>query len=92
LQDADKEHLLDELMAGTISFGEADERVGRLKALSTAKTALLNGVEIETWEEAERLIPSFAKEDVLMRFQLQRGKPVPRNFKVSISLLRACSS
>lgn len=83
LQDNDKEQLLDGLLKGSISFDEAEKRSLRLKALSTAKTALLEGVAIETWERAKKVIPNFAKEDVLSKFQLQKGKPIPRSFKVS---------
>lgn len=82
LQDDDKEKLLDGLLECSISFDEAEEISGKQKALSAAKTALLEGVNIETWEVAERVIPNFANEDVLSKFQLQKGKPVPRTFKV----------
>lgn len=83
LQDGDKEQLLDELLNGSICFCEAEERSRRVKSLGAAKATLLDEVDIETWEEAERTIPSFAKEDVLSKYHIQKGKAMPRTFKVS---------
>jgi len=74
---------LDELIGGLITFEEAEERSVKLKALFSTKMALLEEVNIETWDTAKRVIPNFTKEDVLSKFQLQKGKPLPRSFKVS---------
>ena len=42
-------------------------------------------LELETWEQVESMLPHFAKVDILKKFQLQKGKPVPASF-----LLHSC--
>lgn len=74
-----------DLISGSISFGEAEGRSEKLKAIATGKAALLKEVDIATWAEAEEMIPDFAKDDVLSKFELQRGKPLPQCFKVNMS-------
>ena len=41
-------------------------------------------VSLDTWEEVEATIPDFAQADVLAKFKLQKGKPPPKSFKVSL--------
>ena len=78
------------LIDGSITIDEAEGKSGKLKAISAAKAALLKEVEIETWEEAKNVIPEFAKEDVLTQFEVQKGKPLPKRFKVSAGQLYTC--
>jgi hypothetical protein len=54
-----------------------------LKAVATVKSAFMKELKLDTWQQAEARVPDFAKTDVLKKFQLQKGKPVPNNFKVS---------
>ncbi len=73
-----------DLIDRSITINEAEGKSGKLKAISAAKYALLKEVEIETWEEAENVIPEYAKENVLHKFEIRKGKPLPKQFKVSI--------
>lgn len=75
---------MDGLLEGSFSFNEVEERSTKLKALSTTKSAFLEGVNIKSWDVAKKMIPTFAKEEVLSKFQLQKGKPLPGSFKVSL--------
>lgn len=84
MQDNNKESILSDLINGSITIEEAEGKSVKLKAISAAKEALLKEVEIETWEEAEDMIPEFAKEDFLSEFELQKGKPLPKHFKVCV--------
>ena len=40
-------------------------------------------VELEAWSEVEAAIPEFTTEDVLGKFRAQKGKPLPKSFKVT---------
>lgn len=81
-QDADKQQVLDDLLDRSISFVEAEGRSMELKAVASAKVALLAEVELDNWEEAKTTIPEFTNEGILSNFKLQRGKPLPQSFKV----------
>lgn len=80
-----------DLIDRSITIDEAEGKSVKLKALSAAKAALLKEVEIETWEEAENVIPEFTKEDALCKFEVQKGKPLPKPFKVSFHVIDACA-
>lgn len=67
-----------------MTFAEVEEESEKLKAVSTSKQMFMKEVELETWEEGETLIPDFAKEEVLKKFNIQKGKPLPKSFKVGI--------
>jgi hypothetical protein len=78
-----KEYLLDRLLDRSISYSEAEKECQRLKAVISAKTALIKEVGFTSWDEAEATIPELVKPDVLEKFQIQKGKPLPKSFKVS---------
>ena len=82
LQDSKKEELLNALFDGFMTFTEVEEESGKLMTVATTKQTFMKEVEIETWEEAETLIPHFANKDVLEKFHVQKGKPLPKSFKV----------
>lgn len=70
------------MLDGSLSFGDVTKTSGQMKAVTTAKQLLLQEVALQTWEQVETSIPEFASEDVLGKFQLQKGKPPPKSFKV----------
>lgn len=78
-----KETILDSLLGSSISYVEAEAEAEKHKALTTAKEALMKEVQIEAWDELQSVIPEFADIDVLGKFKLQKGKPLPNGFKVS---------
>ncbi len=82
-QDKDKEELLDGLLAGNLSFSEAEKSSEELKALSTTKEVFLKETGLESWTEAQAKIPKYAKNDELKKFRLQKGKALPKAFAVS---------
>lgn len=70
-----------------MTFAEVEEESEKLKAVTTTKQMFMKEVELEAWEEAETLIPDFANKDVLEKFHVQRGKPLPKSFKVGMCTL-----
>ena len=50
--------------------------------LSASKEAFLKEVELDTWAETQARIPQFAKLDLLGKFKVVKGKPLPKSFKV----------
>lgn len=70
------------LLDHTMTYNEAEAECERLKVLATAKAALMKEVEMETWDEVEAAIPEFSKGKDLQKFRLQKGKPLPQDFKV----------
>ena len=69
-----------------ISYAEAEKECDRLKTTAVAKTALMKEVGFSTWKEAEVAIPEFTKPEVLENFQIRKGKPLPKGFKVSVCI------
>ena len=86
-KDEQKEELLEGLLDCSISFNEAEKESERLKMLSASKEAFIKEVELGTWAEAQIQIPQFAKLDLLQKFKVLKGKPLPKSFKVCATLL-----
>ena len=64
-----------------ISFGEAEKECQAMKVVSTVQSSLMKEVELGTWAEVEAELPHYANMD-LSKLKLQKGKPLPKNFKV----------
>ena len=84
IQDEKKEELLNGLQDGFLSFADVEEKSEQLKALTTTKKMFMKEVELLTWEEAEALLPAFTDQNILKKFNIQKGKPLPKDFKVSL--------
>jgi hypothetical protein len=82
LQDDKKEELLNSLYDGLMTFAEVEKESEKLKAVATTKSVFMKEVELMTWDEGENLIPDFANEKVMEKFRVQKGKPLPKTFKV----------
>ena len=84
-QDNEKEELLDKLLAGELSFSEAEKQNEERKALFITKEAFLEEMKMESWADVEKAIPEFAKEEELKHFNLPKGfkKTLPKAFIVS---------
>lgn len=78
---------MDELIAGKISFGEAESESKKYKSLNAVKDAFLKEVQLKSWEEAEEVIQKIGSKEVLSSFNVKQGKPLPKNFEVSSKLL-----
>lgn len=66
-----------------LSFHEAEKNIQELKTFSATKEAFLKETQFKSWTEAEAAIPKFAKADELQKFQVQKGKTLPKSFMVS---------
>ena len=75
--------MLDELIAGKISFSEAESESKKCKSLNAVKDAFLKEVQLKSWEEAEEVIKQIGSKEVLSSFNVKPGKPLPTNFEVS---------
>ncbi len=75
------------MLSGSITFNEANGKIDQLKTLSIAKSAFLQEVDIKEWDIAERKLPDSTKEDVIVKFNIQKGKPLPRAFLVSAIII-----
>ena len=83
VQDCKKADLLDGMLAGEMSYFEAERESAELKAVARVKEAMCSEVKLDTWEEIEATLPEFAKIDVLKTFRVQKGKKPPEDFLVS---------
>lgn len=89
MQDEKKEEILDKLIGGEISFKQAQNTCEELKTSSAAKNMLMKEVELDTWEEMETELPHYASID-LSKYKVQKGKPVPKKFKVGCIGVNEC--
>ena len=55
-----------------------------MKMLSASKEAFLREVQIPTWKAAQEKIPQFANLELLEKFKVQKGKPLPKSFQVCL--------
>lgn len=78
----EKEKLLDELVAGKMSFSEAESESKRCKSLSAVKDAFMKEVQLESWDKAEDVIKKIGGKERLASFNVKQGKPLPKNFEV----------
>ena len=82
LQDEQREEILDELLDGSISFSEAEKRSDQCKVLAAAKEAFVKEFELTSWTNAQAKFPKFARDDLLKKFKVVKGKPLPKAFEV----------
>ncbi len=68
------------MLSGSITFNEANGMIDQLKALSIAKSAFLQKVDIKEWDIAERKLPDFTKEDALQNLIYRNGSLCPEHF------------
>ena len=76
--------MLDELIAGKISFIEADLSSKQYKSLSVVKDAFMKEVQVKSWDEAEEVIKKIGGKEQLASFNVKPGKPLPKNFEVRV--------
>ena len=66
----DKE-ILDELVAGKISFSEAENESKQYKSLSAVKDAYMKEVQLKSWDEVEDVIKNIGGKERLASFNVR---------------------
>lgn len=66
----DKE-ILDELVAGKISFSEAENENKQCKSLSAVKDAYMKEVQLKSWDEVEDVIKNIGGKERLASFNVR---------------------
>ena len=67
----DKEKILDELVAGKISFSEAENESKQCKSLSAVKDAYMKEVQLKSWDEVEDVIKNIGGKERLASFNVR---------------------
>ena len=67
----DKEKILDELVAGKISFSEAENESKQRKSLSAVKDAYMKEVQLKSWDEVEDVIKNIGGKERLASFNVR---------------------
>ena len=73
---------MDDLIAGKISFTEAEKKSNQHKSLTMVKDAFMKEVQLKSWDEAAKVIEAIGGQEQLLSFNIKRGKPLPKNFEV----------
>lgn len=79
--------MLDDLIAGKISFSEAENKSKQYKSLSMVKDAFMKEVQLKSWDEAAKVIEAIGGQERLSSFNIKQGKPLPKNFEVYITCM-----
>ena len=74
--------MLDGLLSGALSFKEVEEQIGDKKTYKATEECFLKEIDCKTWEEAQAIVPNFAKKENLRRFKM-KGNCMPKEFVVS---------
>ena len=83
-------HLLDGLLAGSLTFSEIEQKSHQLKAFDCIKEAFVKEIGCD-WEEAVEAVPEYANHKVLGRYKVIKGKPLPQDFQVKLRMKDMCS-
>lgn len=83
LQVEEKDKLLDEIIAGKLSFSEAETQSKRYKSISKVKDAFLKEVGLSSTDQAREAVQHAGGMNLLETFQVKHGKPNPKNFEVT---------
>ena len=67
----DKEKILDELIAGKVSFSEAENESKLCKSLSAVKDAYMKEVQLKSWDEVEDVIKNIGGKERLASFNVR---------------------
>ncbi len=79
----EKDKLLDDIIAGKLSFSEAESQSKRSKCLNEVKDAFLKEVGLSSMDQAKEAVKHAGGMALLETMQLKQGKPYPKNFEVT---------